>query len=116
MKRAKRLRREMSSPEVWLWQRLRHRAKDRPTFRRQHPLGPYIIDFYCHAAKLAVEIDGYVHATGDHPQRDERKDRYLRSQGLEVLRLPASDVMANPDEAAEGILRLAIGLATGQGR
>jgi very-short-patch-repair endonuclease len=116
MKRARRLRREMSPPEVMLWQRLRRRSDQAPAFRRQHPMGPYILDFYCHAAKLAIEVDGYVHATGDHPQRDERKDRYLRSQGLEVLRLAASEVMADPDEAADGVIRLAIGLATGQGR
>lgn len=116
MKRAKRLRREMSPPEVLLWQRLRRRSDQRPPFRRQHPLGPYILDFYCHAGSLAVEVDGYVHSTGDHGARDEQKDRYLRSQGLEVLRLSAADVMANPDEVADGVIRLAVGLSTGQGR
>lgn len=105
----------MSPPEVLLWLKLRGRSDQRPIFRRQHPFGPYILDFYCPAARLVIEVDGYVHGTGDNPDRDERRDRYLRSKGLEVLRLSAADVMADADEAADGIIRLAIGLSTGQG-
>jgi len=51
----------MTLPEVVLWQHLRGRHFSGPRFRRQHPAGPYVLDFYCPAAKLAVEIDGYVH-------------------------------------------------------
>jgi very-short-patch-repair endonuclease len=105
----------MSPPEAALWLRLRRRSDQRPVFRRQHPMGPYILDFYCPAAKLAIEVDGYAHSTGDHPQRDERRDRWLRVQGVRVLRLSAGDVMADPDESADGIVRLAVSLVTGQG-
>ena len=57
-KRAKDLRRSMSPPEVLLWTRLRVLRGDGPTFRRRHPIGPYIADFYCAAAKLVIEVDG----------------------------------------------------------
>ena len=55
---ARRLRRSLSPPEARLWGRLRARAPGTPVFRRQHPVGPYVLDFYCGKARLAVEIDG----------------------------------------------------------
>jgi very-short-patch-repair endonuclease len=59
--RARALRRQMSEPEVMLWSRLRSRGEDHPTFRRQHPFGSIILDFYCPAARLAIEVDGATH-------------------------------------------------------
>ncbi len=76
-------------------------------FRRQHPLGPYILDFYCPATRLAVEIDGFSHAMGDRGARDERRDAWLKTQGVQVLRIPAILVMQAPDEVAEMLLRMA---------
>ena len=64
---ARRLRRALSAPEARLWSRLRERAPGRPVFRRQHPIGPYVLDFYCAKARLAVEIDGASHDMGDRP-------------------------------------------------
>ena len=61
IRKAKRLRSTMSLPEVLLWQALR-RQQTGMRFRRQHPAGPYILDFYCDAAKLCVEVDGESHA------------------------------------------------------
>src|SRR4051794_14180146 len=55
---AQNLRRTMSAPEAQLWSRLRQRAPDRPTFRRQHPIGPFVLDFFCARAQLAIEVDG----------------------------------------------------------
>jgi very-short-patch-repair endonuclease len=55
---ARRLRRNLSPPEVRLWIRLRERKSGTPVFRRQHPIGPYVLDFFCAKARLAVEIDG----------------------------------------------------------
>ena len=57
---AKRLRTVMTKPEVWLWTRLRTRADDRVVFRRQHPVGRFVLDFYCAPARLAVEADGVM--------------------------------------------------------
>jgi very-short-patch-repair endonuclease len=102
-KNARRLRRELSLPEKLLWVRLR-RGDIR--FRRQHPIGPYVLDFYCPAIKLAIEVDGFAHDTGDQPRRDDIRTEWLRKGGVEVLRIPASDVLADPDEIADALIRL----------
>ncbi|MDB5426094.1 MAG: hypothetical protein JWR43_69, partial [Phenylobacterium sp.] len=67
----------MTEPEVMLWSRLRRRLPDQPVFRRQHPMGPYILDFYCPAAKLAVEVDGSTHWEDEQIAHDERRDAWL---------------------------------------
>jgi very-short-patch-repair endonuclease len=89
---ARKLRREMSLPEVLLWEQLRA-AKQGMKFRRQHPVGPYIADFYCSAAKLVIEIDGEAHDRGDRPERDIVRDAAMRNAGYEVLRISAADVL-----------------------
>jgi very-short-patch-repair endonuclease len=94
----------MSPPEVFLWQRLRLRQSGRPTIRRQHPIGPYIADFYCAAAKLVIEIDGSTHADEAQRDHDERRDAYMRRLGYRVVRCSAADVMRDADEVAQGII------------
>ena len=95
----------MSEPEVLLWTRLRGRGSDRPTFRRQHPIGSIIVDFYCPSATLAIEVDGAMH--WDQHERDEARDRWLRAQGIEVMRIPASRVYSDLGGTVDGILLLA---------
>ena len=102
--RAKALRRTMSLPEVLLWKALKGGAIERLHFRKQHPIGPYILDFYCDAAKLAVEVDGASHGAGDRPVRDERRDAWLADQGIATLRLPASLILRDVDAAARTIV------------
>ena len=68
------LRRNLSPPEARLWIRLRARIPGAPVFRRQHPIGPYVLDFYCAKARLAVEVDGIGHDMGDRPRRDLRRE------------------------------------------
>jgi very-short-patch-repair endonuclease len=104
---ARRLRRNLSPPEARLWSRLRARKPGTPVFRRQHPIGPYVLDFYCAEARLAVEIDGMIHDLGDRPQRDASRDAWLKARGLTVMRIAASDAMSNADEAADAIVRMA---------
>ena len=94
-------------PEVKLWNRLRARLPGQPVFRRQHPIGPYVLDFYCARANLAVEIDGISHTMGDRPQHDERRDAWLKKHGVTVVRIPAAELAHNVDEAADAIVRLA---------
>jgi very-short-patch-repair endonuclease len=102
-KQARRLRRDLSLPEKLLWVRLRAGPI---RFRRQHPLGPYILDFYCSAAKLAIEVDGVAHDFGDRPQRDEARTDWLEGQGIKMMRISARDVLADPDTVAEALIHL----------
>jgi very-short-patch-repair endonuclease len=104
---ARRLRRNLSPPEARLWSRLRARAPGALIFRRQHPIGPYVIDFYCAPARLAVEVDGIGHDMGDRPQRDLRRDAWLSAQGVTVMRIAASEVMRAFDDVVDAIARTA---------
>jgi very-short-patch-repair endonuclease len=103
MRTARRQRRAMSPPEVRLWALLR-RSPAGIKFRRQHPIGPYVADFYCPAAKLVIEIDGAIHDFT--VTRDQSRDEYMRGLGLAIVRIPASDVMADPASVADGLTRL----------
>jgi very-short-patch-repair endonuclease len=102
--RARALRRSPSPPESLLWQQLRTRPKGLK-FRRQHPFGPFIVDFYCPAAKLVVEVDGDSHDMGDRPVRDGRRDIWLKERGFRVLRFTAGEVMKDVGSAVMAILR-----------
>jgi very-short-patch-repair endonuclease len=93
---ARRLRRKMTLPEVILWHWLRQRP-DGMKFRRQHPTGPYVLDFFCSDARLAIEVDGEAHSSGDRPQRDEARDRWLEAAGIETLRIAAVDLLDDAD-------------------
>lgn len=101
---ARQLRQTMSNPEVLLWLRLRKKPLG-IKFRRQHPLGPYILDYYCPIAKLGIEVDGRSHQLGDSPERDARRDAYLAKQGIEIIRISARNVMHDPKNVANRILR-----------
>src|SRR6218665_2623031 len=90
--KARALRRSPTLAESLLWQQLRARPYGLK-FRRQHPFGPFIVDFYCPAVRLVVEVDGDSHDMGDRPALDERRDLYLRENGFRVLRFKAADVM-----------------------
>jgi very-short-patch-repair endonuclease len=68
-------------------------------FRRQHPIGPYVLDFYCDAVRLAVEVDGEIHAFGSQPARDAARDAWLLRRGVETLRLPARLIFTDLDTA-----------------
>jgi very-short-patch-repair endonuclease len=92
----------MSLPEVLLWRGLRREALG-GHFRRQHPIGVYVLDFYCDRAKLNVEIDGQTHSLAGAPERDARRDAWLEAQGVRTLRLPAIYVLKNLNEALETI-------------
>ena len=102
LKRARQLRREMTLPEVLLWERIRGGRLNGLRFRRQHPIGPYILDFYCTSARLAVEIDGAGHDHESQWAHDKRRDRWLGENRIRVLRTPARDILN--DEAIEGVI------------
>ena len=100
-KRAKSLRRNLTEPEVMLWSRLKRRSPGAPVFRCQHPMGPYILDFFCAAAKLAVEIDGARHGEEGQILHDARRDAWLNRRGVTVYRTMASTVFEDVDQVAD---------------
>ena len=93
----------MTLPEVVLWQQLRQRPGGMK-FRRQHPAGRYVLDFYCDGARLCVEIDGAAHGMGDRAAVDEYRDAWLAQAGIRTLRVAADDVLKNLD----GVLQLIV--------
>lgn len=98
LKRARKLRAEMTLPEVMLWKALRTRPGGFK-FRRQHPAGPFVLDFYCVAARLVIEVDGWGHDSADAQKRDQARSAFLRSQGLATLRVPAKVVLEDIERA-----------------
>jgi very-short-patch-repair endonuclease len=104
------MRKAMTEPEVMLWSRLRGREPEKPTFRRQHPFGSIILDFYCPAARLAVEVDGATHWDEHARAKDEARDRWLMSQGVRVYRIPASQVYHDLVGVTDGVLVQALAL------
>jgi very-short-patch-repair endonuclease len=104
---ARALRRSMSPPEIALWAALRG---DRTSlrFRRQYAAGPFVLDFYCAKARLAVEVDGGAHNRSDRPARDDARTQWLAVQGLEVLRIAAVDVERDLDAIVRLIVATAV--------
>jgi very-short-patch-repair endonuclease len=88
----------LTDAERILWQKLRRKSLGGFKFRRQQPVGPYILDFYCHQAKLAIELDGSQHAIAR--EYDEIRTAYLASMGIDVIRFWNNDVIGN----LEGVL------------
>jgi len=104
---AKRLRKQMTPPEIALWLALR--ANDEGLrFRKQHAAGPYVLDFYCAPARLAVEVDGEAHNHGNRPERDATRDAWLVAQNIQVLRYPAREMLANLDDVVRQITSIAL--------
>jgi very-short-patch-repair endonuclease len=103
VRRARKLRREMSLPEVLLWQVLRQRPEGLK-WRHQHPAGEYDLDFYCDSAKLCVEVDSEAHERGDRPMRDARRDAWLEERGVRTMRVSARDVLRDLDAVVRGIV------------
>jgi very-short-patch-repair endonuclease len=101
-KRARQLRWNMTEPERTLWALLRSKQIGL-RFRRQHPIGPYFLDFYCASARLCVEVDGPVHLEPDQVEKDSRREEWLRSQGIRVLRFSAIDVLERPAKVVADI-------------
>jgi very-short-patch-repair endonuclease len=84
----------MTDGEKLLWRRLRYDGIGY-RFRRQHSIGPYVLDFFCAAARLCVEIDGEFHAL--RADADNVRDEWLRAQGIETVRIPSWDVFNHLD-------------------
>ena len=103
IRRARRLRRNMSLPEVLLWRELR-KQPDGLKFRRQQAAAAYVTDFYCHSANLAVEIDGEAHSRGNARAWDAFRDAQFARHGVRTLRIPAYDVLDNLAAVVQAIV------------
>jgi very-short-patch-repair endonuclease len=100
--RAIELRAQLTDPEKILWARLKGNKLGGHAFRTQHALGAYIADFYCHRARLVIEVDGKVHQD-EQLEHDARRDAWMQCCGIEVLRVRAVDVFENLDGVCRSI-------------
>ena len=105
-RRARTLRQAMTLPEVLLWQELRKRPANL-RFRRQHPAGIYVLDFFCPRHRMAIEVDGEGHGRGDQPERDAVRDAWLMGEGIKVVRIPAVDVLRDLEAVVLHIIAIA---------
>jgi very-short-patch-repair endonuclease len=108
--RARDLRKNATIPERILWGLLRDRRLSGAKFRRQHCVGPYVVDFYCQSHRLVVELDGRSHDDRGHSDR-ERQDYLEAVAGLHVIRIGNADVLNDQESVVLGLLK-ALGLPT----
>ncbi|MHB9031832.1 MAG: endonuclease domain-containing protein [Anaerolineae bacterium] len=113
LSRARSLRRNQTPAEAQLWYRLNNRQLGGYKFRRQHAVGPYILDFYCPTGQLAVELDGSQHADADALSRDDERAQYLAGLGIRVIRFWNYEVLTEMDSVLK---RIANALEIGGGR
>jgi very-short-patch-repair endonuclease len=105
--RAIQLRRNATTPEQLLWSILCRRQLGGLKFRRQHPIEPYIVDYYCAAINFLIELDGDSH--DGRQSYDKQREEHLRKLGLKIFRVSNDDVIHNLEGVAEAILREARG-------
>jgi len=89
----------MNATELLVWSRIRGRQLDGWKFRRQHPIGPYVVDFYCPAARLIVEVDGPAHGFDERWAYDVRRQAWLESEQYQVLRVTVEEILRSLDDA-----------------
>ncbi len=104
IQRARNLRQEATHAEQLAWKLLRKRATLGIKFRRQHPIGNYVVDFYCPAHRLAIELDGSVHSQPSQLRKDKSKERFLRRQDVHVLRILNGWVLEDPEGFVRKVL------------
>ena len=102
-KRARKLRNETTDAEGYVWGRISRRQVDGFKFRRQHPVGPYILDFYCPELGLCIELDGEQHGSDEGLEHDLQRTQFLEAQGIEVIRFWNTDVYEDLDSVISTI-------------
>jgi len=103
---ARDLRSRMTDAEALLWMLLRNRRIAGAKFRRQHPEGRYILDFYCDEKKLGIELDGGQH--GEVVEYDQQRDSWLQTQGIRMLRFWNNQMMTETEAVMEAIYKAVV--------
>ena len=104
-KLSRELRQLSTKSEQIMWNMLRQRQINNLKFRRQHPIGPFVVDFYCSEINLVIEVDGDIHAFPKNRLKDELRERYIKSQGLRIIRITNGDVFGNIDGVGEFLFK-----------
>src|ERR1700691_3376402 len=104
---ARELRNNSTGPERYLWKLLSRLRSEGIKFRRQQPIGKYIVDFFCPASKLIVELDGSQHHLAETAAYDQERTRWLEEHGYHVLRFQNADVIKQRDVVFDSILAVA---------
>jgi very-short-patch-repair endonuclease len=99
------LRKNMTLSEILLWKKLKDRKIFNTKFRKQHPIGMFIVDFYCHEYKLVIEVDGEVHNNKESNEYDSNKTAELNRFGLKVIRFTNDEVIYNINSVITTIQR-----------
>ncbi len=108
--RAKHMRQNPTVAEDILWRRLRRKQVGGFHFRRQHPIGRFIVDFYCAKAQLAIEVDGEIHDVSEQAEYDTGRQEVLEDLGLKVLRFDNAQVYQEADAVIQTIAESLYGL------
>ncbi|MCG6875607.1 MAG: endonuclease domain-containing protein [Betaproteobacteria bacterium] len=103
--RRRELRASLTPAESLLWHHLQRSKLQGRKFRRQHSVGPYVLDFYCPSERLAIELDGAAHDHELPGRRDVLRTTYLATTGVRVIRFENQDVVRNPEGVLESITR-----------
>jgi 5-methyltetrahydrofolate--homocysteine methyltransferase/ATP-dependent helicase HrpA len=101
--KARQLRKRMTDPEKMLWSRIRNEKLNGMYFRRQHPYGIYVLDFFCFESNLVIEIDGLIHLR--HRDYDNERTKYLESSGLKVIRFTNTEIEDKIEWVLEVIMK-----------
>ena len=112
---AKELRRTMTNAEMILWLNIRNRINGFK-FRRQHPIGNYIADFFCHKAKLIIELDGSIHGLAHVQELDKIRQKDLEKLGYYIIRFTNNDVLLNIEQVIDTIKKTINKLINSQSR
>lgn len=105
VKLARKLRAEMTPPEIALWHALRKRPGDYK-FRRQHPAGIYVLDFFCTKVRLAIEVDGKARDSASVIAKDTARSQFLRQQGIATTRVPAKLVLEDIEAVVQRLVQI----------
>ena len=104
--KARLLRNNMTEAEIIVWDKLKNRKVFRARFRRQHPIGIFIVDFYCHEYKLAIEIDGEIHLKNEVIEYDDGRSHDIEKPGIKILRFTNNEIFTDMKKSLTRFLRL----------